>query len=339
MHNKNGRESWPQTVVEVYTACQLVLFSDWQFSMVTRRQFLHVSTLAGSAVALPTSLLTASLAQAQSLQVQTLNASTALISGGAGNVLVNKAANGELLVVDGGHRDTGRELRRVIEDAMDSRRITTLVNTHWHPEQTGLNELLGNRNTRIFAHENTRQWLSTPIKRLLEDTTYAPLPENARPNDVFYHYGDFQHGSTRVEYGYLRQAHTDGDMYVFLPEANVLHAGGVLSTDTWPFLDWWCGGWIGGIAEGIETLLTIANDGTLIIPATGKPITKAELVALRDMYAEIFNSVRGMFVKANTVEQTVAAKPAAKWEAQYGSADAFITLAHWSLIPHLTPDA
>lgn len=315
--------------------------------MFTRRHFLHVSTLAGSAALLPAALLTAAPARAAGLSVQTLNANTALITGGAGNVLVSKAANGDLLVVDGGLKTGARELRSTIEDAFGdgkgSKKITTLVNTHWHPEQTGLNELLGNRNTRIFAHENTRQWLSTPIKRLLEDTTYEPLPESARPNETFYHYGDFQHGSatgaTKVEYGLLRQAHTDGDMYVFLPEANVLHAGGVLSTDAWPYLDWWCGGWIGGIAEGIETLLTVANDGTLIIPATGKPLTKAELLAMRDMYAEIFTSVRGMFVKANTVEQTVAAKPAAKWEAQYGSADAFITQAHWSLIPHLTPDA
>lgn len=315
--------------------------------MVNRRDFLQFSTLTGGTVLLGSGLARHAFAQSgkdgSKLQVQTLNANTALISGGAGNILVSKAANGDLLVVDGGHKDGARDLRRTIESAMDSRKITTLVNTHWHPEQTGLNELLGNKNTRIFAHENTRQWLSTPIKRLQEDTTYEPLPESARPNDIFYHYGDFSHGAvtggTRVEYGYLRQAHTDGDMYVFLPDANVLHAGGALSTDAWPYLDWWTGGWIGGVVDGIETLLSIANDGTLIIPASGKPITKAELTTLRDIYADIFTNVRKMFMAANTVEQTVAAKPAAQWEAQYGSADAFITLAHWSLIPHLTPDA
>lgn len=306
--------------------------------MLLRRNFLKYSTASGAALLLPLPFARHALAQT-GLEVVTLNPSTALITGGSCNVLVSKAANGELLVVDGGDRNGARDLRRTIETALDSKKITTLINTHWHPEQTGLNEELGNRNTRIFAHENTRQWLSTPIKRLLEDQVYQPLPESARPNDVFYHYGDFMHGSTKVEYGYLRQAHTDGDMYVYLPEANVLHAGGVLSTDAWPYLDWWTGGWIGGVVDGIETLLSIANDGTLIIPATGKPITKAELKTMHEMYAEIFTSVRSMFVKANTVEQTVAAKPAAAWENQYGSADAFITLAHWSLIPHLTPDA
>jgi glyoxylase-like metal-dependent hydrolase (beta-lactamase superfamily II) len=311
--------------------------------MFNRRNFLQFTTLTGSAALLVPPLVQQVFAQSNSLQVQSLNAHTALISGGACNVLVCKADNGDLLVVDGGHKDGARDLRRTIESTMDSRKITTLINTHWHPEQTGLNELLGNRNTRIFAHENTRQWLSTPVKRLLEDTTYQPLPESARPSEIFYHYGDFQHGSaqggTKVEFGYLRQSHTDGDMYVYLPDANVLHAGGTLSTEGWPLLDWWTGGWIGGIVDGLETLLSVANDGTLIIPANGKPITKPELVAIHAMYAEIFNSVRTMFSKANTVEQTVAAKPAAAYEAQYGSADSFITLAHWSLIPHLTPDA
>ena len=307
--------------------------------MLTRRHLLHLSSLAGSAVAFPLGWPATTLAAAQSLAVQQLNPSTTLISGGACNVLVSKAPNGDMLVVDGGNQAGANELLRTIGVATGSTRISTLINTHWHPEQTGLNALVGNQNARIFAHENTRQWLSTPVKRLLEDTTTEPLPVAARPNETFYHYGDFKHGNTKVEFGLLRQAHTDGDMYVFLPEANVLHAGGVLSTDSWPFLDWWTGGWIGGVVDGLETLLSIVNDGTLIIPATGKPITRTELSAMHAMYAEIFSSVRGGLTKANTVEQTVAAKPAAKWEAQYGSADAFISLAHWSLIPHLTPDA
>lgn len=309
--------------------------------MNTRRNLIQLAALAGPSLLLGQWPLRA-LAQSASspaLQVQTLNAATALISGAGCNVLVRKAANGDLLVVDGGLRAHAKDLRRSIERSLDSRRITTLVNTHWHPEQTGLNEELGNRRTRIFAHENTRQWLGTTVKRLLEDHSIPALPAAALPNETFYHYGDFSHGNDRVEYGYLRQAHTDGDMYVFLPQDNILHAGGVLATDSWPFLDWWTGGFIGGLVDAIEILLGIANDSTLIIPATGPAIDKARLAQMRDMYAGIFTRVRGTFMQAATVEETVAAKPAAEWEAEYGAADAFIAQAHWSLIPHLTPDA
>ena len=307
--------------------------------MNTRRDLLQLALLAGPSILLGGLPARAVRAQSAAFQVQSLNATTALVSGSGCNVLAKKAANGELLVVDGGLRKHAQELRRSLERSLDSRSITTLVNTHWHPEQTGLNEELGNRRTRIFAHENTRQWLSTDVKRLLEDSTIPALPESARPNDSFYHYGDFRHGNDKVEYGYLRQAHTDGDMYVFLPADNVLHAGGVVASDGWPFMDWWTGGFIGGVVDAIEILLSIANDATVIVPATGPVLTRTQLVEMRDMYAQIFERVRASFMQANTAEQTVAAKPAAEWESRYGAADNFILQAHWSLIPHLTPDA
>jgi len=313
--------------------------ADQQTVMNKRRDLLQLALLAGPSLMLGALPARSVVAQAGSLQVQSINSSTALLSGGGCNVLAKKAANGDLLVVDGGLRDHAKELRRSIERSLDGKTFATLVNTHWHPEQTGLNQELGNRRTRIFAHENTRQWLSTDVKRLWQDDTIKALPESAQPNEIFYHYGDFAHGNDKVEYGYLRQAHTDGDMYVFLPADNVLHAGGVIATDGWPFMDWWTGGFIGGVVDAIEILLSIANESTVVVPATGPVLTRVQLVEMRDMYAQIFQRVRTMFMEANTVEQTVAAKPAAEWEAKYGSADEFINLAHWSLIPHLTPDA
>lgn len=307
--------------------------------MIKRRNLLGWSTASGASLMLGSAWLQQARAQAATIAARSLNANTALFTGSGSNVLVRKAGNGELLVVDGGLSANAAALRNSIERTLDSRRFATLINTHWHPEQTGLNTELSSRNLRIFAHENTRQWLGARITRPWENTSFEPLPEAAQPNEVFYHYGDFQHDDVLVEYGYLRQAHTDGDMYVFLPADNVLHTGGVISSDGWPLMDWWTGGWIGGLVDGIETLLSIANDATVIIPASGPVISKAELVAMRDMYAEIFEGVRGLFMKAANIPETLAAKPAGAWEAQYGNSDMFIELCHWSLIPHYTPDA
>jgi glyoxylase-like metal-dependent hydrolase (beta-lactamase superfamily II) len=307
--------------------------------MKNRRTLLQLGMLGSSSMLLGSLGLRSLYAQALTPEAQSLTGATTLFSGTGCNVLVKKAANGELLVVDGGLAQHASTLRRSIEASTGSSTFSTLINTHWHPEQTGLNLELGNLGTRIFAHENTRQWLGTSIKRLWEDHSIPPLPDSAQPNETFHHYGSFRHGNEDVEYGYLRQAHTDGDMYVFLPVDNVLHAGGVIASDGWPFMDWWTGGWIGGVVDAIETMLSIANDQTIIVPATGPVITKAELSEMREMYAQIFGQVRRLFMQANTVEQTVAAKPAAQWEAKYGNADEFIGLSHWSLIPHLTPDA
>ncbi len=307
--------------------------------MIKRRNLLQWSAGMGTMLLLDARWALPARAQSAGITVQAINPDLALIAGNGGNVLVRKASNGELLAVDGGQSANAASLFDSIRNTLGSDRITTLINTHWHHEQTGLNEVLGERGIRIFAHENTRQWLGTRITRPWETTVFEPLSAAAQPNEVFYHYGEFAHGDVPVEYGHLRQAHTDGDMYVFLPQDNVLHTGGCIASDGWPLLDWWTGGWIGGLVDGIETLLSIANDSTVIVPAHGPVMTKADLAVLRDMYTEIFGAVRTNFMSAFSVPETLAAKPAGAYEARFGNADQFIELSHWSLIPHYTPDA
>jgi glyoxylase-like metal-dependent hydrolase (beta-lactamase superfamily II) len=313
-------------------------FRQPRLPMIKRRHLLQWTAGAGTALAAASFRAPSALAQS-SITTQSLNANLALFSGNGGNVLVRRAANGELLSVDGGLAANAANLLRSISDTLGSDQITTLINTHWHHEHTGLNEQLADRGIRIFAHENTRQWLSTRIERPWEDVVFDPLPAAAQPNETFYHYGELQHDDVQIEYGYLRQAHTDGDMYVFFPQDNVLHVGGIVSTDTWPLMDWWTGGWIGGLVDGIETLLSVANESTVIVPATGPVMTKADLMVLRDMYAELFNAVRTSFMAANSVPETLALKLGAAYEARFGPSDMFIELSQWSLIPHYAPDA
>ena len=65
-----------------------------------------------------------------------------------------------------------------------------------------------------------------------------------------------------VRYGYIPDAaHTDGDLYVYFPQQNVLAVGDVVSGQGWPVVDWTTGGWIGGIVGGLQRLQTLANDG------------------------------------------------------------------------------
>ncbi len=304
--------------------------------MINRRNLLQCSLGAGTALLLGGRVRSA---QAQAaMATQLLNPNLALLTGNGGNILVRKAGNGELLAVDGGVAANAATLQGNIRDTLGDGRITTLINTHWHHEHTGLNEALAG-DARIFAHENTRQWLSTRVTRPWEDVVFEPLSPAAQPNETFYNYGSLQHGDVAVDYGFLRQAHTDGDMYVLFPQDNVLHTGGIVSSDGWPLMDWWTGGWIGGLVDGIETLLSVANDATVIVPATGPVITKADLTVLRDMYAELFNSVRTSFMDSNSVPETLALKLGAAYEPRFGNSDMFIELSQWSLIPHYAPDA
>ena len=89
--------------------------------------------------------------------------------------------------------------------------------------------------------------------------------------------------TARVDCRYLLNAHTDGDICVFFPDENVLVTGGAVSNDGWPVIDWWTGGWIGGMLDAYDALLGLADDDTRIVPSRGPVMSLAELQAQREM--------------------------------------------------------
>ena len=57
-------------------------------------------------------------------------------------------------------------------------------------------------------------------------------------------------------------AHTDGDLYVYFPQQNILAVGDAAYGRGWPVVDWWTGGWIGGIVGGLQRIKSVANKDT-----------------------------------------------------------------------------
>jgi glyoxylase-like metal-dependent hydrolase (beta-lactamase superfamily II) len=213
--------------------------------------------------------------------------------------------------------------------------VRALFNTHWHEEQTGANRALGERGVEIVAHENTTLWLGKEVWVRWSDKKYPPLPKAARPTTSVYDPGRMTFGGRAVEYGWARDAHTDGDLFVFFPDENVLVAGGFVSNTTWPIIDWWTGGWTVGMLNGFDRLLEVANERTRIVPAVGPVMSFAELKAQQAMYLTVFERIHGSLTKALGVEETVAAKPTAEFDARYGDPTQFVTLALQSTWNHL----
>ena len=286
-------------------------------------------------------LLPAAFAEARSsgLSVQRLGDDIAVISGAGGNVVV-AGAGGDLVMVDGGLAKHSKDLLATIEREFRGRKVATLFNTHWHPEQTGSNLALARKGATIVSHANTRLWLGTDIQRPYETEVYKALPAEARPDKIFYDTEEFSFGTSTIRARYMLQAHTDGDIYVYFPEANVLAAGGAVSSDRWPLLDWWTGGWMGGLVEGLETMLQVSNADTRIVPADGPVMTRAELQDQRDMYADLFLKIRDKLLFAGlSPDEAVAAQPAAGLKPEWGSPDRFIRLAFQSYWGYYTQDA
>ncbi len=158
---------------------------------------------------------------------------------------------------------------KAVRTLTGKRDIHTLFNTHWHYDQTGSNTELGPAGTRIIAHENTRLWLGTVIDSKWEHRTYSPLPPKARPNQTFYTTASLEFGGEKIDYGYMPQAHTDGDIYVYFRKADVLVGADVLAAGAWPILDYSTNGWIGGMVNGTQALLDMSGPATKYIAGKG----------------------------------------------------------------------
>jgi len=255
---------------------------------------------------------------------------------GEANVLAQIDAKGVLLV-DGGSAKGSDALLKAVSGLPGAGPVHTLFNTHWHPEQTGSNERLGKAGVTIIAHENTRLWLGQNVTWPWNGQKFAKLPKVAQPNKTFYTTGKLD---SDVRYGYISDAaHTDGDLYVYFPKQNVLAVGGAVSGQGWPVVDWWTGGWIGGIVGGLQRLQTVANADTRIIPADGPVLSLADLKTQIDMYGKIYDTLSQMMNKGRGPTEAVAAQPAKEFEAKMGNSDEFIRRSFESLWGYLSPDA
>lgn len=275
---------------------------------------------------------------AQPLTALRLSPRLAVISGAGGNVVAARGSAGVVLV-DGGLEARSAELLELVRREMGAPQIDVLFNTHWHAERIGSNATLGQAGAKIIAHENTRLWLSTVFQRPWDSEPFKPLPKVAQPNDTFYTTGALDFGDQPVEYGYMLQSHTDGDIYTYFPAENVLVTGGVVCADRWPLIDWWTGGWMLGMVDGLDVLIEVANDTTRIVPGSGSVLTRRDLVAQRDMYLEIYERLMKLFFDARSPAEAVAAAPTKDFRPEWGDSSQFVKLAFESIGGHLTPDA
>lgn len=242
---------------------------------------------------------------ANTLGVTRVTDEIAMLAGAGGNVLVASTSAGQVLVDSGAAEFTAVLLSALGE--LPGGPVGRLFNTHWHLDQVGSNAALGRSGATIVAHEKTRQHLATDYYLPSQDRYRKALPEEARPTETFYTRGETTAGDERIEYGYLLEAHTDGDIYVYFRNANVLAVGGAVSPARDPALDWFGGGWLGGRVDSLALLLDISDDATRFVPSYGPVVGRAEVQAEHDMMLVLFERLVELVRQGMGAEDILAA--------------------------------
>ncbi len=231
------------------------------------------------------------LSASEALSTQHITDKILVIAGAGGNVVLYQGREG-LTLIDSGTLEKTAELLQLVDKLSSAAPIHTLFNTHWHEDHTGGNEAVHARGAKIIAHVNTKLWLGADFDVHWRQSSHKPRPQEALPDQTFYTDGQLDLGGEIVNYGNFPQAHTDGDMFVYFPDSNVMVAGGLLSNHTYPIANIATGGWIGGLINANAAMLAMINDNTVIIPDRGPARSKADLQAQHDMLADLFAQMK-----------------------------------------------
>jgi cyclase len=269
-----------------------------------------------------------------SLQATKLDSGLNLISGAGANVLIAATPDGTAMV-DGGLPEHSDELLKLVAEHAQAKPVKLLFNTNWHLEHTGSNERLGKAGAKIVAHANTRKWLRTRVFVEMQNRTYTARPPEAIPTETFYNSAKTTFGKVAIEYGHLPFGTSDGDIYVFFPESNVMVVSDILAAGRYPFMDYNTGGWIGGMVEATNVLLKMVDAKTRIVPGLGPVQNKQDLEAQRDMVTAVGGRVLDMVQQGKGYSEIAAATPTKEFDARWGQPDQFVMMTYRGIMRNL----
>ena len=298
-----------------------------------RRSFLKAAVAGAAGVSL--SLRALARSEPEPIVAVPLSDNIVQITGAGGNVVAVTGPDGVLLI-DSGVEERSKDLLKAVGKLPGGQHVHTLINTHWHWDHTGGNERLGKDKVKIIAHENTKLWLGADFYCDWQDNRhYTPRPKVALPTETFYTSGQIRANGQDVVYGYLPRAHTDSDIYVFFPKANVLVAGGLVSVGAYPVLDYTTGGWIGGMDDASKALVGIANKDTRIVPGIGPVQTYADLQAQSEMLHTMHERLVDLMRKGIGTDDLAAHPPTEEFNAKWGDPQLFLANAYRGMWGHV----
>lgn len=247
-----------------------------------------------------------------------------LLVGAGGNIAVQTGDDG-VLVVDTGLAAHADKVLAAIRRLSD-KPIRYVINTHFHADHTGGNEAIAKAGsttqgapTPIIAHENVLNRMSAPAGK------QSPTPAAAWPTDTYFpEEKDLFFNGEPIMLYHDAAAHTDGDSIVFFRRSDVVLAGDIFVTTSYPVIDQGNGGSVQGVLNGLNRLLDIAvpeheqEGGTYIVPGHGRVCDEADVLEYRDMVTIVRDRIADMAKRGMTLEQVRAAKPTLDYDRQYG---------------------
>lgn len=247
-----------------------------------------------------------------------------------GNVLL-VASRQRALLVDAKFAYLGPALRQQAEARAAP--LAALVNTHHHADHSGGNVAFHDH-VPVIAHHAAAPRIHAQTERYLQQVRSGPrqlsgqtgddgrdalalaqqlaeridqlTPDHWAPSRTV---GDFSIetvGDLAVELHHVGAGHTDNDLIVHLPAANVLHPGDLLFHRLHPFFDPPAGATIHGWIRALDAAIRLCNDDTIVVPGHGDITDIAGLRAQRDYLVQLRDHVAEAIDRGASRDETTA---------------------------------
>jgi glyoxylase-like metal-dependent hydrolase (beta-lactamase superfamily II) len=192
------------------------------------------------------------------------------------------------LVVDtGSSPGQGRLLRSAAKDVTDAP-IQAAVATHWHYDHSF--GLAGFRDVVTFAHESVAARLHSPEAAEFAAKLGIEASDLAQASREVAVAAALDLGGRRVEIAHLGRGHTDGDLVVVVPDANVIFAGDLIESANAPWYgdDSFPHEW----AATLDSVIGLMTAGTVAVPGHGEPVNREFVFGQRGRVAAVSGEIR-----------------------------------------------
>jgi len=290
------------------------------------------------------------------IRITPLRGGVYMLSAAGGNLGVFVGPDG-ILVVDSDYAELSERILAAIGDLVAAEAgpggggdppasggeirptIGFLVNTHWHFDHTSGNAAFARAGAIIVAHEGVGRLLAEDqVMQTLGRREVPAAPPEARPVITFNDRMNLDWNGDLVHLIHVPPAHTDGDVIVHFPDADVVHLGDLFFNGMYPFIDVDFGGNLGGMVQAVQEVLDHTTETALFIPGHGPLAHREELVSYGEMLRTVHERVRALVDEGKTREEAVASKPTADldsvWVTEAGSreADFFVGLVYDGMV-------
>jgi cyclase len=201
--------------------------------------------------------------------------------------------------------------------------VRALINTHWHYDHVGGNELYGSQ-ALIIAHENVRKRLSVKQTPFWKPEGIGPYAPNAWPRITYRDSLTVYWNGERIDLMHFANAHTDGDSMVFFRNSNVAQVGDVF--DGKGHLT--AGVDMLGLVQVLDGIIRETNDQTKIVTGHGDISNRAAALEYKQVLADSIEKVRAEIARGDTAGTIAAEGLPEKWK-DYPTADEQAGVSDW----------